>query len=293
MPDYQLVRAPGGRELEVLQSGVPDGRTVVYHSGTPTGSAPFPRLDDAAAERGLRVVTYCRPGYGNSTSQPGRTVADAAADTATILDELGIDSFLTIGWSGGGPHALACAAMLPERCEVAATIAGVAPHGVDGLAWTDGMGPENVEEFGAAAAGIDELTAFLAKAGFDEVTAETVVASFGELVPEVDRAALTGSTAEYIATGFGRAVLHGTDGWRDDDLAFLADWGFDVASITTPLSIWQGAHDRMVPYAHGQWLAERVPAARAHLLADDGHISLSLRLGEILDELVSIASPRS
>jgi pimeloyl-ACP methyl ester carboxylesterase len=169
----------------------------------------------------------------------------------------------------------------------------VAPHGVDGLAWTDGMGPENVEEFGAAAAGIDELTAFLAKAGFDEVTAETVVASFGELVPEVDRAALTGSTAEYIATGFGRAVLHGTDGWRDDDLAFLADWGFDVASITTPLSIWQGAHDRMVPYAHGQWLAERVPAARAHLLADDGHISLSLRLGEILDELVSIASPRS
>ncbi|HSS67776.1 MAG TPA: alpha/beta hydrolase [Nocardioidaceae bacterium] len=293
MPDYQLVRTPDGRDLEVLQSGVPDGRTVVYHSGTPTGSVPFPSLDDAAAERGLRVVTYCRPGYGNSTSRPGRTVADAAADTATILDQLGVDAFLTIGWSGGGPHALACAAMLPGRCGAAASIAGVAPYGVDGLDWTDGMGPENVEEFAATAAGIDELTAHLAKENLAGVTAESVAASFGELVSEVDRAALTGPTAEYIAGGFGRAVLHGTDGWRDDDLAFMADWGFDVALITTPLSIWQGAHDQMVPYAHGQWLAEHVPAARVHLLPDDGHISLSLRLGEILDELVSIASPRS
>jgi pimeloyl-ACP methyl ester carboxylesterase len=289
MPDYQLVRTRDGRELEVLQSGVPDGRTVVYHSGTPTGSVPFPSLDDAATERQLRVVTYCRPGYGNSTPQPGRTVADAAADTAAVLDALGVGSFLTLGWSGGGPHALACAALLPDRCEAAASIAGVAPYGVDDLAWTDGMGPENVEEFAAAAAGVDQLTAFLADASKEEVTAETVIAALGELVSDVDRAALTGATAEYVAAGFRRAVIHGTDGWRDDDLAFMADWGFDVASITVPLAIWQGEHDRMVPIAHGIWLTKHASGARQHMLADEGHISMTLRLGDVLDELVALA----
>jgi pimeloyl-ACP methyl ester carboxylesterase len=152
------------------------------------------------------------------------------------------------------------------------------------------MGPENIAEFKAAAAGVDELTAFLAESSKEEVTAETVAASLGDLVSEVDRAALTGVTAEYLAAGFRRAVIRGTDGWRDDDLAFMADWGFDVASITVPLAIWQGEHDRMVPFAHGQWLAKGSPTARHHLLPDDGHISVTLRLGEILDELLELAS---
>jgi pimeloyl-ACP methyl ester carboxylesterase len=289
MPDYQLVRTDDGRELEVLESGKPDGRPVVYHSGTPTGSVPFARLDDAAVERGLRVITYCRPGYGNSTSRPGRRVADAAADTGTVLDALGVDAFVTLGWSGGGPHALACAAMLPGRCEAAASIAGVAPRDADGLAWIDGMGPENIEEFAAAAAGVDALTAFLANAATEEVTAETVADELGGLVSAVDRAAIDGDLADYLAAGMNRALLRGTDGWRDDDLAFLSDWGFTVAAISAPLSIWQGAHDRMVPHGHGEWLAETAAGARVHFLPDDGHISITNRFGEVLDELVSIA----
>src|SRR3954452_502179 len=234
MPDYQLIRTPDGRDLDVLLSGAPAGPTVVYHSGTPTGSVPFAALDQPAAVRGLRVVTYSRPGYGDSTPQPGRRVADAAIDTATVLDALGVDTFVAVGWSGGGPHALACAALLPDRCRAAASLAGVAPHGADGLAWTDGMGQENLDEFDAAAGGVDELTAFLADAGADEVAPETVAASLGELASDVDRAAITDDLAEYLAAGMNRALLRGIAGWRDDDLAFVADWGFDVASITVP-----------------------------------------------------------
>jgi pimeloyl-ACP methyl ester carboxylesterase len=289
MPDYRLLRTDDGRELDVLLTGAPDGRTVVFHSGTPTGSVPFPPLDDAAAARGLRAVTYCRPGYGNSTPQPGRRVADAAADTAAILDQLGVREFVTFGWSGGGPHALACAALLPGRCQAASTLGSPAPYGVDGLVWTDGMGPENIVEFDAAAAGVDELTAFLTEASKEELTADAVVAALGGLVSDVDRAAITGDLAEYIAAGGRRAVLNGIDGWRDDDLAFMADWGFDVAAITTPLSIWHGEHDRMVPFAHGVWVTQRAPGAIAHLLSDEGHVSLTWRIGDVLDELVAAA----
>jgi pimeloyl-ACP methyl ester carboxylesterase len=286
---YTMVPTADGRALEVLQGGAPDARVVVYHSGTPTGSVPFPAIDVPAAARGLRVVTYSRPGYGNSTPQPGRTVADAAADTAAILDALDVDSFLTVGWSGGGPHSLACAALLPDRCQAAATLGGPAPHSADGLAWTDGMGPENVEEFAAAAAGSDELTALLDKEAKVELTAELVAESLGGLVSAVDRAAIEHGVADYIAAGWARAMLHGIAGWRDDDLAFMADWGFDVAAIRVPFALWHGAHDRMVPFAHGHWVAEHAPTARAHLLSDEGHVSLVLRFGELLDELVSLA----
>jgi pimeloyl-ACP methyl ester carboxylesterase len=289
MPDYRVLRTDDGRDLDVLLTGAPAGRTVVFHSGTPTGSVPFPPLDDAAAERGLRVVTYCRPGYGNSTPQPGRRVADAAGDTATILDRLGVGEFLTLGWSGGGPHALACAAFLPDRCQAVATVGCPAPHGVDGLVWTDGMGAENIVEFDAAAAGADELSAFLNETSKQEITADAVVAALGGLVSEVDRVAITGAVAEYIAAGGRRAVLNGIDGWRDDDLAFMADWGFDVAAITTPMSVWHGEHDRMVPFAHGVWVTRRAPRATAHLLSDEGHVSLLLRIGDLLDELVAAA----
>ena len=146
------VPAAGGRQLEVLVSGPEDGLPLVFHEGTPGGLVAFPPMVTAAAERGLRTVMYARPGYGASTPQPGRRVADAAADVTAVLDALGAGDFVTAGWSGGGPHALACAALLPGRCRAAATIAGVAPRQADGLDWLAGMGEENLAEFAAAQA---------------------------------------------------------------------------------------------------------------------------------------------
>src|SRR6266571_2375137 len=140
------------------------GLPFVFHAGMPGGLVGHGPITEPAVGLGLRTVLYARPGYGASTQQPGRLVADAAADVTAILDHLGAGSFVTAGWSGGGPHALACAALLPGRCLAAASMAGVAPYGGQGLDWLDGMAEENVAEFGAAIAGEADLTRFLEEA---------------------------------------------------------------------------------------------------------------------------------
>ena len=274
-------------DLDVMRHGPPDGRVLVFHVGTPNAPDAFPLLTDALDERGWQLVAYARPGYAGSERREGRSVADAATDTAAVLDGLGLDRFVTIGWSGGGPHALACAALLPDRCDAAASLAGVAPFDADGLDFLAGMGPENVEEFGAAARSRAELEAFLHRFADElaNISGEEIGQGLGGLVDDVDRRALTGDFAESVARMIRRALSTGIAGWFDDDLAFVKPWGFDLAQITVPVSIWQGAHDRMVPFAHGQWLAANVPGARAHLYDDEGHISLVQQIRRILDDL--------
>ncbi|HEV2640634.1 MAG TPA: alpha/beta hydrolase [Actinocrinis sp.] len=274
----EILHLADGRTLEYLAAGPAAGTPLVLHHGTPSAAITFEPLVAAAARHGLRFVVHSRPGYAGSSPQPGRTVADAAADVAAVLDDLGAEHFVTVGWSGGGPHALACAALLPGRCLAAATVAGVAPHGAEGLDWLADMGAENIEEFGAAEAGPEPLTAYLAAQAADlaEVQADKLGAAMGDLVSAVDIAALTPEFADYMAATLRAAVSTGVGGWRDDDLAFVTDWGFDLAAIRTPVSVWQGAQDRMVPYAHGQWLAAHLPGVKAHLEPAEGHMSLML-----------------
>ena len=258
---------------------------LVLHHGTPGAAVVYEPAVAAAARQGLRLVTYSRPGYGRSTARPGRTVGDAADDVAAVLDALGAERFVTIGWSGGGPHALACAALLVGRCMSAATVGGVAPYGVAGLDWMAGMGKENVVEFGAALAGEVPLTEFLreAWAPLATIKAADLAPALGDLASEVDVAALTGDYADYLAESFRASVSSGIDGWRDDDLAFVRDWG--VALDTGgPVSIWQGDQDRMVPHAHGEWLAEHLSGARLHRRPGQGHLSL------VADELDAIVA---
>jgi pimeloyl-ACP methyl ester carboxylesterase len=289
---WLTVHGEKGRDVEVLVEGPDSGPVLIFHDGTPTAAVPFPPLSAPATARGLRTVTFSRPGYAASTPQPGRSVASVVADTAAILDALDEERFVTIGWSGGGPHALACAALLPNRCSAAATLASVAPYGVAGLDWLAGMGPENIEEFGAAIDGEDRLNPYLEReaAALREVTGSDVAAALGGLVSEVDKRALTGDYAEIMAHTFRRAVSTGIAGWRDDDLAFTRPWGFDLNTIQVPVAIWQGDEYRMVPFAHGKWLAANIPGARARLLPGDGHLSLVGHLERVLDELLVMAS---
>src|SRR5258707_9331150 len=188
------VQAPSGRTLDVLVSGPEAGLPLVFHGGTPAGLVGLGPMAEAVSARGLRAVLYSRPGYGGSTPQPGRLVADAAADVAAILDRLGTDEFITAGWSGGGPHALACAALLPVRCLAAASIAGIAPADSPGLDWLAGMGPENIEEFEAALAGEADLTRFLEAAAstLRDMAAAEGAGGLGGLVPDADQAVVTG-----------------------------------------------------------------------------------------------------
>jgi pimeloyl-ACP methyl ester carboxylesterase len=199
---------------------------------------------------------------------------------------------VTVGWSGGGPHALACAALLPGRCLGAATMAGVAPYQAAGLDWLAGMGDENLEEFGAAVASVPALDRFLTSAAAElaQVQAADVVASFGDLLSEVDQRALTGEFAEYLAASSRYAVSAGIAGWREDDLAFVADWGFRLDNLRIPVAIWQGDQDRMVPEAHGRWLAAHVAGAEAHLLPGEGHLSLVGLVDTIFAQVIAHAS---
>jgi pimeloyl-ACP methyl ester carboxylesterase len=208
-----------------------------------------------------------------------------------VLDALGLGEFVTLGWSGGGPHSLACAALLPQRCLAAATVAGAGPYDVVGLDFLAGMAEENRLEFGAALEGRDSLDAALVEMseGLASVTPEQVAESLGGLVSEVDRTSLTDELAAYLAATLAAAVSTGVAGWRDDDLAFTRPWGFDLADIAVPVAVWQGDQDLMVPFSHGQWLAAHVPDARAHLVEGEGHLSLVHRLDEVVADLTASA----
>jgi pimeloyl-ACP methyl ester carboxylesterase len=295
--DTQRVRTADGRDLEVLVTGPADGLPLVFHHGTPQAAVPFGILERPATERGLRTISYSRPGYGRSTPRSDAattaTVADDAADTAAVLDALGLDTFVTLGWSGGGPRALACAAMLPGRCLAATSGVGIAPSDAEGLDPLVGMGPENVAEYTAVAAGPEALTAFLEEHGTPVLTAtaDEITRELGGLLPPVDRAAMTGELADYLAASTRHAGAQGIAGWRDDDLTHTRAWGFDVGAIEVPTAVWQGTEDLMVPFAHAEWLAAHVAGARAHLVDGEGHLSLLMRMGDILDDLLEMARP--
>src|ERR1700689_1564030 len=297
MADEQRITVPAdeGRVLEALVAGPDDALPLVFHTGTPSGLVWNAPLAEAAAARGLPTVLYARPGYGGSTPQPGRLVADAAADVDKILERIGADEFVTAGWSGGGPPALACAALLPVRCLAAATIAGAAPYDSPGLDWMAGMAEENHEEFRAALAGEADLTTFLNGAAglLRGISAAQVADGLGGLLFETDKAGLTAEFADHLSASLRAAVTPGIDGWRDDDLAFTRDWGLSLDALghATPVAIWQGDQDRMVPQSHGAWLAANIPRARARFRPGEGHLSLISRLGEILDDLMTLARP--
>lgn len=293
----QSLTLPDGRSLEYLTGGDPQGFAFVYHSGTPSAAVHYGPLWAAAGRAGLRLVTVSRPGYGASTPRPVTgdwpvPITADAEDTALLLDHLGMGDFVTLGWSGGGPRALACAATMPDRCRAVASLAGVAPVGAAGLDWSAGMGPENVRDFEAASqgrAGYAPIATEQAEA-MAVLTADDIVAAFGGLVDEVDAAALTGEFAEYGAASFRYAVAQGPVGMLEDTLQIVRPWGFDVADLTVPVAVWQGAHDKMVPFAHGTWLSRSIPGARAHLFDDEGHLSLVVaRIDEILADLRQLA----
>jgi pimeloyl-ACP methyl ester carboxylesterase len=292
MEAFEQVHLPDGRRLDLRVSGPADGLPLVFHHGTPGAATPKRALERAAHARGLRLVTTSRPGYGNSTRQPGRSVVDVVADTEAVLAAVGAERCLTMGWSGGGPHTLACGARLAAAAAVL-VVAGVAPYEADGLDWLAGMGQDNVIEFSAAVQGEDQLRPYLLRQReqLRDIRAADIVGSLQSLLPDVDREALTGEFGEDTAAGFREAVRNRVDGWLDDDLAFAKPWGFSLAEISVPTMIWQGSADLMVPFAHGRWLASRVAGASTHLEEGEGHLSVGLgKLDAMLDELVKAVS---
>lgn len=287
------VRTPDGRDLDVLVHGPQDAPLVLVHHGTP-GSAALTRSYRAAADRlGLRLAMWSRPGYGPSTRRAGRVVADVVPDAVAVADALGARTFATTGGSGGGPHALALGALVPERCLAVATVASVAPWDADGLDPLAGMGEGNLEEFAAVLQGEAVLRPLLDGWSADMLAAGLpgMVAGMRSVLSPPDLAVLTGDVAAEAWASFAHGLSRGVDGWVDDDLAFVRPWGFAVADVRVPVDLWQGGQDLMVPPAHGDWLAAHVPGVRAHLLEHDGHLTLhQTRAHELLAPLAAALS---
>lgn len=253
-----------GRTLHVYDRGPTDaGPAVFWLHGTPNVGAPPEPLFADAARLGLRWIGYDRPGYGGSTSRAGRDVASAADDIVRIADRFGIERFAVVGHSGGGPHALACAALLPGRVLAAVSIAGLAPYGAENLDWFAGMRPSGQAGLRAALAGR------AAKAAHEASQPEFDRALFTER----DWAALSGQWAWFDSV-VGPALANGPGGLIDDDIAYVTPWGFDCAQISRPVLLLHGDQDRMVPKGHGEWLARHCPAAELWLQPGDGHISV-------------------
>jgi pimeloyl-ACP methyl ester carboxylesterase len=276
--------AVDGRVLCVLEEGDPNGRAVFALHGTPGSRVLWRGLAEDAADRGIRLLSYDRPGYGGSDPRPGRNVADAARDVAAIADALGIDRFAVEGGSGGGPHTLACAALLPGRVVAAACLAGVAPYPADGLDWLAGMGQDNLDEFGAVLEGHDALESYL-RGQADAMLAadpESLADTIRSLLSPADAAIFTGEIAEHLHAATREAIGKRLDGWIDDDFVFVSPWGFELDAVAVPVQLWHGAQDRFVPIAHGEWLAERIPGVDAHLSERDGHLTIQFeRIGEV------------
>jgi pimeloyl-ACP methyl ester carboxylesterase len=276
MTRIETVQTADGRSLAFAQWGDPEGSPLVNIHGTPGCRLNRHPKESVIADLGVRMITYDRPGYGQSSRHRGRIVNDCVADVTTILDSLGIETFAVSGGSGGGPHCLAVAAAMPDRVTRAGCIVGLAPFDVLGQeAFYAGMDPENIKEFGWALDGEDRLWQEVpreANAMLERMAADptTILGDFE--LPEADKAILArADIQELMREAMTETFANGPAGWIDDDLAFTVPWGFDPSTITVPTTIWWGAHDVLVPAAHGEWLAKTVPGAIPRVDASGGH----------------------
>jgi pimeloyl-ACP methyl ester carboxylesterase len=287
----ETLRTSDSRQLCYAQWGDPAGFPVFSLHGTPGCRLNRYPDDDALAAIGARLITYDRPGYGRSDRQPGRRVVDCVADVAAIADVLDVERFAVTGGSGGGPHALAVAARLPDRVTIARCVVGVAPADAAGLDWTAGMDAENVKEFGWALAGEATLYKELDRTAAELVANVTADASkvLGDewQLSESDRAVMRNPIVmQIMREAIPECVVNGPWGWVDDDLAMTKAWGFDLDEISVPVEVHYGSQDVLVPATHGAWLAANVPSAKVVVNDDQGHMNTPEHTLEMLRTLV-------
>lgn len=285
----RTVLTADGRRLATAVYGDPAGRPVFLLHGTP-GSRIGPRPRSAILHRlGVQLICFDRPGYGGSDPLPGRRVADAAADVSAIADFLELGKFAVVGRSGGGPHALACAALLPERTTKAAVLVGIAPREAEGLDWLDGMTASNVAEYAAVTRGYQEI-ATITRAAAEAVRADpaSLLTMLQEQLPDTDRRVVAdhGIRTQLLAA-YADALRTSAHGWIDDDVAFHLPWGFDLAAVMAPVLLWHGAGDTFSPVSHVKWLADRIPNASVVIQPGAAHFGALHVLPDVLRWLTS------
>ncbi len=285
--DDITLRTEDGRDLRVSLCGAADGATVIFHHGWPGSRRMPPGWSESAEQHGINLVSFDRAGYGHSSRDEGRTIGSVAADTAAIADAVGAERFGVWGVSGGGPHALACAALLPGRTVAAALVAGAAPPDLPGLDYTAGMGESSVVEFPLAAQGIKVYLPYVLRAIAAMYEAEDGIdEGFAAVLSPVDRALMeSGRYDEYFASDRSDSLARGIYGWLDDGIATMGPWGFDLAAIEAPVLLVQGGQDLMVPEAHARGMAAVIPDATLEFHPEEGHMTLGMSPDRALEWL--------
>jgi pimeloyl-ACP methyl ester carboxylesterase len=287
--EFVVVPLPDGRVCEVLTHGSGE-RALVHQPGTPSGAAPDPLLSDVCDPRGLRVLAPLRPGYGRSTPNPGRRIADVPADIEAVAAHLGVREFITAGYSGGGPHSLATAALAPS-CRAAAVVVSPAPRDAEGLDYYAGMAPSNHEEWALADQGEAAVRSWLETHGLELLSrpATNFLDLFGDSFCAADRAVVL-ADPKRVGAGQSKALENGIEGWLEDDIAMTTPWGFDLPTVSTPVAFWSGRQDQFISYQHVVWMAQQIPASDLHLLGNHGHMSLMRELlPQLVDDLMAKA----
>jgi pimeloyl-ACP methyl ester carboxylesterase len=284
MSQSSLLTLKDGRKLEYLTNGVESDKAILFLHGTPGSALAWNSY--LPEVKGIRAISTSRAGYGLSDRHKGRSVADNLFDQQQILDHFGIKEFVSIGWSGGGPHSLNMTR--DARCKAAFTLAGVGEWGNADLDFLADMGPENHEEFGEALKGEVAIEEWMkANAlGYNTIKGSELIEAFGGLIGDADKRALTPEVAEVMAIGMRHSNSVSFYGWLDDDLAFVRDFGFDITKIDKPVVLYQGDDDFMVPHAHGYWLEKKIPTAKLNFVPGHGHISL---IFEYRDQIIKEA----
>jgi pimeloyl-ACP methyl ester carboxylesterase len=287
----RTVSRADGRVVAYAQVGDPAGVPLFVLHGTPGSRlSSLQQNPSRVADAGLRVVSYDRPGYGHSTRHSGRRVVDCVADVTAIADELELEHFAVTGGSGGGPHALAVAARLPQRVTRVLCNVGAAPFDAPDLEWFEGMDRANVREFGWALEGEETLANELQRESQKlllQLRDPTALFQDMDLAP-ADRAALEDQGLRRSLTASLREALRqGAWGWIDDDLAFVNAWGFDVSELEVPVEVRYGSADVLVPPAHGAWLAAHIRNAVVKVDDDAGHLATPDQELERLREFVA------
>lgn len=279
-----------GRTWMVRESGEPSGRVVVYFHGTPSSRLEAAFADDVCAELGVRLVAFDRPGYGGSTPQPFGLVSVADA-TAALADRLGVDRFATLGQSGGGPFALACAAVLGDMVTRVGVAAGVIPFqlvpgALDRLDEEDLGALALLPDRDAAAA--EFARAFVPLQQASGLTDADLLAGIRARGSARDRELLDRpAVAASIVASRRESLVRSVDGAAWDNVAWLGPWDIDLAAVRRPVHLWYGGDDPRHPAGDGPWLRDHLPDATLHLAPEDGHLTVVAHIDEILTTLTA------
>ena len=244
-------------------------------------------------QRKTQLIAYDRPGYGGSDRLPGRRVADVAEDVRAIADHLGLEHFAVVGRSGGAPHALACAALMPDRITRTAALVGLAPWGAEGLDWFDGMAASNVLAYSTAAADPDGLAeSFIIRSAEIRQDPIRLLDDLRRELTDSDRVVVNDAGIRtMLLANYREGLRTSAYGWIDDAIAFCRPWGFDPADITGPVMLWHGEKDVFAPVGHSRWLAGQIPGATAVLEPAAAHFDALSVLPRVLNWLLDTRDP--